>query len=66
MEKKTSEAQIRASRKWESENKDRARYLSARRAARSFINTRATLEDLDELKQLIHNKELELKVVEKL
>lgn len=52
-EKKTSAAQIKASRNWESKNKERTAYLASRRSARSFIRNHATLDDLDELEKLI-------------
>lgn len=52
MENKTSKAQIRASRKWEEKNPERTRYLSARRAARSFVRNRATKEDMEELLEI--------------
>lgn len=61
MTNKTSEAQIRASRKWEENNKERNRYLSARRQARSFIRKYATEEDLKELEELINSKRKEIK-----
>ena len=61
MDNKTSEAQIKASQKWREQNKDRARYISVRSSARNFIRNYATLEDIEELKQLIDSKEKELK-----
>ena len=60
MTNKTSEAQIRASRKWEENNKERNRYLSARRQARSFIRKYATEEDLKELEDMIEEKRNQL------
>lgn len=38
-------------------NPDHVRYLRSRSAARSFIRTKATQEDLEELKKLIADKE---------
>lgn len=61
MEKKTSEAQIRASKKWNAQNPERRRYNSSKSAARSFIRNRATLEDLEELESLIAEKREKLK-----
>ncbi|WP_304263735.1 hypothetical protein [Kallipyga massiliensis] len=61
MEKKTSEAQIRASKKWNAQNPERRRYNSAKSAARSFIRNRATFEDLEELESLIAEKREKLK-----
>lgn len=56
MTKKTTAAQRRASRKWEKNNKERTRYLNARRGARYFIKNYAELEDFDELEKLIEEK----------
>lgn len=58
-EYKTSEAQRRASKKYqEKANKDpekrvRRTYLASRRTAKSFIRTKATREDLAELEKMI-------------
>ncbi|NFA43400.1 hypothetical protein EXM65_12660 [Clostridium botulinum] len=41
-------------------NPEHSRYLKARSAARSFIKTKATLTDLEELKKIIEEKEKEL------
>ena len=41
-------------------NKERAKYLSDRSRTRSFIRNKATIEDLDELKELITNRKKEL------
>ncbi len=57
----TTEAQRKASRKWEENNKERNRYLSARRQARSFIRKYATEEDLKELEDMIGEKRNQLK-----
>ena len=59
---KTSEAQLRANREYrkrvneDEEKKTRRNYLSAKRAARSFINNKATEDDLKELEQLIEKR----------
>lgn len=45
---------------WIKENKEHKRYLSKRSAARSFINKDAATADLDELKNLIREKELKM------
>ncbi|MGI6154447.1 MAG: hypothetical protein ACOYEB_00665 [Enterococcus lemanii] len=58
-ENKTSEAQLKANREYrkrvnEDEDKKAHRnYMTAKRAARSFINTKATLEDIEEIEQLL-------------
>lgn len=46
--------------RWQNNNKDHANYLRDRSKARSFIRAKATLEDLKELKELIHLREGEL------
>lgn len=51
--KSTSDAQLKANKEWQNKNKEHANYLKSRSAARSFINKKATLEDLDELEKLI-------------
>ncbi|EAC3924900.1 TPA_asm: hypothetical protein GZS99_09405 [Listeria monocytogenes] len=51
--KTTSDAQLKANKEWQSKNKEHANYLKSRSAARSFINKKATLEDLKELEKLI-------------
>jgi hypothetical protein len=56
VEKKTSDAQIRASRNWEDKNRERKRYMSKKSTAKSFIRLDATLQDLDELEQLIADR----------
>lgn len=59
-EKKLSEAQKRADENWRKNNKDHANYLRSRSAARSFIRTKATKEDLEELLTLIKERNEEL------
>ena len=49
-----------ADKKWAEQNKARRNYLSARGTARSFIRNKATLEDLEELEQLIAERRKEL------
>lgn len=53
--------QTEANKKWQDQNRERARYLQNRSAARSFIRLRATQEDLAELEELIKNRLIELK-----
>lgn len=55
------EVQKEKNKKYIENNPEHSRYLRARSSARSFIRTKATLEDLEELKTLIDEKELELK-----
>lgn len=50
MEKgKASEAQRRATKKWEENNPERKRYLRYRSSARTFARHWATEEDIEEL-----------------
>lgn len=51
----TSDAQKRASRKWNEHHQERRKYLSWRSRARSFIEKAATKEDLINLKKLIED-----------
>ncbi|MED1441832.1 hypothetical protein P4U24_08465 [Aeribacillus composti] len=52
--------QTEANKKWQ-QKKEYAKYLSNRSKARSFIRRQATLNDLEELKQLIKEREELLK-----
>ena len=52
----TSDAQKRASRKWNERHQERRKYLSWRSRARSFIEKTATTEDLISLKKLIADR----------
>ncbi|WP_212667888.1 hypothetical protein [Virgibacillus pantothenticus] len=53
--------QTEANKRWQEKNKARAKYLSDRSRARSFIRNLATNEDLEELKRLIQEREQSLK-----
>ncbi|KRM19329.1 hypothetical protein FC40_GL000256 [Ligilactobacillus hayakitensis DSM 18933 = JCM 14209] len=55
-----SEAQKRASRRWNAKNREHRSYLTSRSSARSFIRNKATLADLDELQGLIDTKRQQL------
>ena len=57
---KVSEAQKRASRKWDRKNKSRRQYINKRSITRNFIKKEAAKEDLDEFKILMKNREKEL------
>lgn len=57
---KVSEAQKRASRKWDRKNKSRRQYINKRSITRNFIKKEASKEDLDEFKTLLKNREKEL------
>lgn len=45
--------QTEANKRWQEENRERARYLRNRSTARSFLKKQATLEDIEEMEQLI-------------
>lgn len=60
---KANNAQTEANKRWQEKNKERAKYLSNRSRSRSFIRKESTLEDLEELKKLISEREQELKGV---
>lgn len=59
MEEKKN-AQTEANKKWQEQNREKARYLRNRSTARSFIKKQATLEDIQELEQLIAGRKSEL------
>jgi len=59
-DKKTSEAQQRATQAYREKNREKTRKQSAKSAAKTFINKYAALEDLSQLKQLIDAREKEL------
>ena len=52
-------AQTKATKKWNKNNRDHRNYLTKRSSARSFIRKHATEEDLDELESLIKEKKKE-------
>ena len=51
--RKTSEAQRKADKRWREKNREHANYLKNRTSARWFIRNKATLEDIEELKELL-------------
>ena len=52
-EKKTTEAQNRATKKWGDKNKDKQRIYRYRSYARKYVRDIATLDDVKELSQMI-------------
>lgn len=48
-----TEAQKRAKEKYNEKNREKTRYYSYKATAKSFIRNNATLEDLEEIKNLI-------------
>ncbi|WP_346879290.1 MULTISPECIES: hypothetical protein [unclassified Clostridium] len=63
MNNKTS-TQTEANKKWQQKNKEYSNYLKSRSTSRSFIKNKATLEDLEELKNLIEERREQLKSLE--
>lgn len=55
-EKKTTEAQNRATKKWGDKNKDKQRIYRYRSYARKYVSDIATLDDLKELSQMIDER----------
>lgn len=53
-------SQTEANKRWQEKNKEHAKYLSNRSRARSFIRKQSTLEDLEELEQLISERKKDL------
>ena len=51
--RKTSEAQRNADKRWREKNREHANYLKNRTSVRCFIRNKATLEDIEELKELL-------------
>lgn len=47
------ESQKRAQKKYDEKNREKRTYLSQRSTSRGFIRNKATLEDLEELEELI-------------
>ena len=46
-------AQTEANKKWQEKNKERAKYLSDRSRARSFLKNRVSEEDLAEFEEIL-------------
>lgn len=53
-------SQTEANKKWQEQNREKARYLRNRSTARNFIKKQATIEDIKELEELIDNRKKEL------
>lgn len=60
-EKKTSEAQKRATQAYREKNREKVRKQSARSSAKSYIFNYCDIDDLNELKQWITEREEELR-----
>ncbi|EPY2294029.1 hypothetical protein ACXATC_001634 [Clostridium sporogenes] len=57
----TKNNQTEANKKWYDKNKEYAKYLNKRSHARSFIKNFATLEDIEELRNLLKERAGDLK-----
>ena len=53
-------AQTEANKKWQEKNKERAKYLSDRSRARSFLKNRVSEEDLAEFEEILKVRREEL------
>ena len=53
-------AQTEANKKWQEKNKEKAKYLSDRSRARSFLKNRASKEDLAEFEEILKVRREEL------
>ena len=58
-----TDAQQKATKKWNKNNREHRNYLSKRSSARSFIRNHATMDDLNELETLIPEKKEELEMI---
>lgn len=54
---KVSDAQLKASKKWDDAHKERKKYIVARSQAKRFVTKLATKEDLEKLQKLIEEKQ---------
>lgn len=52
-----SEAQKRATKKWDIKNKTRKQYLNRRSVTKNFILKEATTEDLEQIKKYIEQRQ---------
>ncbi|GIN37777.1 hypothetical protein [Heyndrickxia oleronia] len=52
--------QTEANKKWQEKNKEHAKYLSNRSRGRSFIRNQATLDDIEEFRMLLNEREQSL------
>ena len=56
-----SEAQKKATRKWDNKNKARKQYLNRRSVTKNFILKEATTEDLEQIEKYIEQKRKKIK-----
>ncbi|MBS0938038.1 hypothetical protein [Lactiplantibacillus plantarum] len=57
---KLSKARERANKKWDDNNKQRKQYINKRSVARNFVKQLATVDDLNELQELLKKRRKEL------
>lgn len=57
------DAQTKATKKWNEQNREHRNYLSKRSSARSFIRNHATMDDLNELEEIIKEKKEALEMI---
>ena len=57
------DAQTKATKKWNEQNREHRNYLSKRSSARSFIRNHATMDDLIELEEIIKEKKEALEMI---
>lgn len=58
-----TDARKRANKKWAENNREYRNYLSKRSSARSFIRNHATMDDLNELEEIIKEKKEALEMI---
>lgn len=58
-----TDARKRANKKWAENNREHRNYLSKRSSARSFIRNHATMDDLNELEEIIKEKKEALEMI---
>lgn len=56
-------AQTKATKKWNKQNREYRNYLSKRSSVRGFIRNHATMDDLNELEELIKEKKEALEMI---
>ena len=61
MYNKTTDAQKKAISNWRKKNPERTKYNSYRSTSRTFIRKRAKMEDIEELRSLLNEREEQLK-----
>ena len=53
--------QTEANKKWQEKNKERAKYLSDRSRARSFLKKAVILEEIEDFEEILKERKKELK-----